>query len=146
LEIVMHLLIWIVGLIVLMLWSAAMWLGYSMINFALTLPWDQATMAMKNIQIPELLKPFIDPILLIFAGDSWTAWVESLGPLMQWLGSLLQGSASWLAGALPVIAWIVWGLGALLLITLMAGGSAALWFFRKRASTSTGSSGLAQQR
>jgi hypothetical protein len=128
----MHLLIWIIGLILLMLWSAAVWMGYSLTNFALTLPWDQATTAMKNIQIPELLKPLIDPILLLFAGGSWTAWVESLGPLMQWLGSLLQGSASWLTGALPVFAWIIWGLGALLLIALTAGGSVALRYFKKR--------------
>ena len=128
----MHLLIWIIGLIVLMLWSATVWMGYSLTNFALTLPWDQATTAMKDIQIPALLKPLIDPILLIFAGGSWTAWVESMGPLMQWLGSLLQGSASWLTGALPVFAWIIWGLGALLLIALTGGGSVALRYFRKR--------------
>lgn len=128
----MQWLIWIVGAFLLMLWSGAMWLGFSITHFALTLPWDQATQALGQLQIPELLKPFLDPILLIFVGGSWSAWVESFAPLMQWLGSLLQGSAGWLTSALPVLAWIIWALGALFLIALAAGGSAALWWFKKK--------------
>lgn len=132
----MHFLIWIIGLLLLMLWSGAVWLGYSVTHIALTLPWDQATQALSQLQIPELLKPFIDPFLLIFSADSWKTWAESFSPLMQWLSSFLKSSAGWLTGVLPAIAWIIWALGALCLIALSAGGSAALWFFKKRSASS----------
>ncbi len=137
----MHLLIWMIGLMLLMLWSTAIWMGYSISHFAMTLPWDQASTELKNMQIPELFKPLVEPILLIFADGSWDAWVDSLAPLTHWLSNLLQGSASWVASALPVIAWIIWGLGALLVIALAAGGSAALWYFRRRSRASGGSGG-----
>jgi hypothetical protein len=128
----MQWLIWIVSALMLMLWSGMVWLGYSMTNIALTLPWQQATAALGQLQIPELIKPFIDPILLIFAGGSWTVFAESFAPLMQWLGTLLQGSAGWLTAALPLLAWIIWALGALLLLGVAAVGSAAFWFTRKK--------------
>lgn len=128
----MQFLIWILAAFLLMLWSGAVWLGYTLSHLALTLPWDQATAALGQLQIPEILKPFVDPIVLIFADGSWTAWLQSFEPLMQWLGNLLKGSAGWLVAALPVITWVVWGMGALVLLALAAGGSAALWWWRKR--------------
>ncbi|MFM7331947.1 MAG: hypothetical protein ACKO1L_09855 [Brachymonas sp.] len=75
--------------------------------------------------------------MFIFADGSWKAMAQGFAPLMQWLGSLLQGSTGWLTAALPVMAWIVWALGALLLLALAAGGSAALWFFRKKQKTAS---------
>ncbi len=128
----MQALIWIIGLIVLMLWSATVWLGYSITHIALTLPWQQGVAALGQLQIPDLLKPFIDPILLIFADGSWKTWAEGFAPVMQWLGSLLQSSAGWLTAALPTLAWIIWGLGALLLIALVAGGSFAMSWWKKQ--------------
>ncbi len=128
----MHIAIWMTGLLLLALWSATMWLGYSLSHLALTLPWQQAAATAAQLQIPDLLKPFLDPIVLIFSGQSWANWVQGLAPLMQWLGNLLQGSAGWLVAALPVIAWIVWGLGALLVLALAAGGSAGVWWWRKQ--------------
>jgi hypothetical protein len=128
----MTLVIWIIAALLFMLWSFAVWLGYSITNFALTLPWDQASTALGQLQTPELLKPFIEPILLIFADGSWKSLAESFMPLMQWLANLLQGSAGWLTAALPVMAWIIWAMGALFLIALAAGGSAGLWWWRKQ--------------
>ncbi len=128
----MHIGIWIVSLLVLMLWSTAVWLGYSITNFALTMPWDQATAALGQLQIPDVLKPFIDPILLIFADGSLKTWAERFGPLMQWLGSLLQGSAGWLTAALPVMAWMIWGLGAALVIALAIAGTVGIVWWKKQ--------------
>jgi hypothetical protein len=134
----MHIAIWMIGLLLLTLWSATVWLGYSLSHLALTLPWQQAATSAAQLQIPEILKPFLDPIVLIFSGESWANWVQGLAPLMQWLGNLLQGSAGWLTAALPLVAWLIWGLGALLIVALAAAGSAGLWFWRRR-TTSSGS-------
>ena len=79
-----------------------------------------------------MLKPFIDPILLIFADGSLKTWAESFGPLMQWLGSLLQGSAGWLTAALPVMAWMIWGLGAALVIALAIAGTVGIVWWKKQ--------------
>jgi hypothetical protein len=122
----MHLLIWLTAILFLGFWSASVWLLYAGAQLALTMPWDQAIAAIRAIEVPAVLRPFLEP----FGAEAWIGMVEAFGPLMQWVSSLFQGSAGALAGALPVLAWLLWGIGALMLIGLAAAGSVAVWLVR----------------
>lgn len=124
----MQFLIWMVGILILCLWSATVWIAQAAVSLALTLPWNEVMAALKSMPLPEMLRPFLEPWL----GGAWSAWIEAFAPLMQWLGTFVQGSAGWLASALPVIAWLVWGLGSLVLIAILSAASAALWFSRRK--------------
>ncbi len=132
----MQFLIWFVGIFILALWSATVWLGHAATALLLTLPWDQALASLRQIEMPTLLRPFLEP----FLGGAWQAWVEALAPLLQWTGTLVQGSSAWLVSALPVLAWLIWGLGSLVLLALVAGVSVALWFARRKTASASGSS------
>ena len=134
----MQFLIWFVGIFVLALWSATVWLGHAAASLVLTLPFDQAIAGLRQIEMPVLLRPFLEP----FLGGAWSAWVDAIAPLLQWAGSLVQGSSAWLGSALPVIAWIVWGLGSLLLLALLIVASVAVWFIKRKGGSSSGGSGL----
>jgi hypothetical protein len=132
----MQFLIWFVGIFILALWSATVWLGHAATALVLTLPWDQALASLRQLEMPALLRPFLEP----FLGSAWQAWVEALAPLLQWTGSLVQGSSAWLVSALPVLAWLIWGMGSLLLLLLVAGASFALWFARRKTAGAGASS------
>lgn len=124
----MQILIWFLGIFILAMWSATVWLGHAAASLMLTLPWDQALSALKQIEMPALLRPFLEP----FLGGAWQAWVEALAPLLQWTGALVQGSSDWLTSALPVMAWVIWALGSLTLLAVMLATSVAVWFVRRK--------------
>jgi hypothetical protein len=124
----MQFLVWIMAVLLLALWSATVWLSHAALQLIVGMPWNEAWAAVQKIELPALLKPFIEPWL----GDAWIGMLQALAPLLQWLGSLLQGSSGLITGSLPVIAWLIWAVGALALLALAALGSGALWWMRKQ--------------
>jgi hypothetical protein len=124
----MQFLVWIVAVLLLALWSATVWLSHAAMQLVLTMPWNEAWQAVQEIELPAVLKPFMEPWL----GDAWIGLAQALAPLLQWLGSLLQGSSGVITSSLPVIAWIIWALGAFALLALAALGSAAVWWLRRQ--------------
>ena len=73
------------------------------------------------IRLPEAIAAWVPPEIV----QTVNALIESLGPVID---RLLQ-AAPVLADGLTVAAWVIWGLGSVLLVVLGAGmhGLIALW-------------------
>jgi hypothetical protein len=130
----MQLLIGFLGIVLLVLWSGAVWLGYAAISLVLTVPWDQALAALRQIEMPALLRPFLEP----FLGSAWSAWVGALAPLLQSSGQLIQGLSHWVVSALPFIAWGVWSLGGMALLAGLVAASVGIGFIKRQRLNATG--------
>jgi len=110
--------IWIVTLLLLGLWSLTAW------GLAQIVSTDGAWIAQIG---PWLTR-------LPFGG-----WLETWFP--DWLEQahaalgLLHGTLAWLGGAMPVLVWLTWGAGALLLV--LAGGGLSLLVALIRRNTPT---------
>ena len=120
----MVLAVWLVGLLLLALWSLTMWAAYAAWGVLAGLPWDQAAEQVRTMQLP--------PAVEIWFGGAWREWIDAAAPLIEWLVRLLQGSAGWLEGAVPVLIWIAWGVGALALLVLTGIAAGAVGWFRRR--------------
>ena len=118
--------VWTLGLLLVALWSAAMWavhLGWTMLA---ALPWSQAAEAIRDLQLPGWLE--------LWFGEAWRALVQALAPTLEWALRVLQGS-DWLHELVPIALWVVWGLGVLFLLTFTAlAGVVVDWFRRRRGS------------
>lgn len=130
----MQWLVWLLGVVLLALWSGTVWLGHAAASLVLTLPWDQAVAAVRQIEMPALLRPFLEP----FLGSAWSAWVDALAPLLQSTGQLIQGSSHWVVSALPLMAWAVWALGSLALLAGLVAASVGIWFIKRQRLNAAG--------
>jgi hypothetical protein len=133
-EFKMQWLVWLGGVVILALWSGTVWLGHAAASLVMTLPWDQAVAALRQIEMPALLRPFLEP----FLGGAWSAWVDALAPLLQATGQWIQGSSQWIVGALPVLAWLIWALGSLVLLAMLVAASAGIWFIKRQRLNAAG--------
>lgn len=116
--------VWAVGLLLLVLWSASMWVAYLGWTMLAALPWSQAAEAARSIQLP--------PLLELWLGDAWREWLGAMAPLLEWLMRTLQGSAGWLEGIVPVALIVLWGVGAIGLLAMTAVAAGALGWWRRR--------------
>lgn len=116
--------VWLVGLVLLALWSLTMWAAHAAWGVLSDLPWDQAAERVRSLQLP--------PALEVWLGSAWREWIDAMAPLIEWLVRLLQGSAGWLQEAVPVLIWGVWGLGSLALLVLTAVAAGAVGWVRRR--------------
>jgi hypothetical protein len=130
----MQLLIGFLGIVLLVLWSGAVWLGYAAVSLVLTVPWDEALAALRQIEMPALLRPFLEP----FLGSAWSAWVNALAPLLQSSGQLIQGLSHGVVSALPFIAWGVWALGSMALLAGLVAASVGIGFIKRQRLNATG--------
>ena len=115
-------LIWVLAALLLAMWTAASWAFGALLGWALQHAGKLGDLSVPGtaLPMPEWLAPWLP------AGT--TEWV---GPLLT---QAAQG-AIWLAGQAPLLVgwltpaiWILWGLGALVLLT---GAAAASWFVRR---------------
>ncbi|MCD2512044.1 hypothetical protein [Comamonas endophytica] len=58
------------------------------------------------------------------------ALLQSFGPWVEWALSAVPA----LAGGVTVLAWVIWGLGALALLALAVGAHVLIALFRRRSS------------
>jgi hypothetical protein len=118
--------VWLLGLLALGLWSLTMWAAWLGWSYLATLPWSQATEAARASELP--------PWLEIWLGGAWREWLEAAAPMVEWVMRMLEGSAGWLQGLLPVLFWGLWAIGALgiLVATALAAGAIGWWRRRSR--------------
>ncbi len=129
---------WSLVALLMAFWSLAAWVMHGLavwlVSQAGAVP-DIA--AMQSLQWPAWLALWVPQELLAL----FSALAASLGPMLH---GLLQAMPS-LAGLLTVVAWGVWGLGALLLLALGGAGHAAIWMWQRRGGTGTPPNGPALQ-
>jgi hypothetical protein len=116
--------IWAMGIFMLALWSGLIWAAHGLWALMATVSWGDAVQRIKDIPLPEVLAPWFGP--------AWREWIDAVAPVAQWLGSLVQGSGELLAGWVPVLLWVVWGLGTASLVAAMAAGTGGVWWWRRR--------------
>ncbi len=109
---------WLVSLSLLAVWSLLCWGVHAFTVWAMSSAGALAAGAAGAASVPAILLPawlqgWIPPELL----RSLEGWITAAGPLLQ---AALE-SVPALAGAVTVLAWGIWGLGAVVLIALAVG-------------------------
>lgn len=106
---------WIVVIALLSLWSLAAWALYAVAAWAISNAGalTGAASDFGAIAIPDWLASWLPPEIALWA-------VKLAAGLAPWVDGLLQ-TAPTLAGGLTLVAWIVWGIGSLMLMFLGAG-------------------------
>jgi hypothetical protein len=111
--------IWLIALILLLFWSAFAWMSHALLGMISSLPWEQVLGQLKGISLPE---PF---------GAWWAIMVDLLAPVLQFSVPILQGLLSFAGGALPVIVFVLWLIGAVILLLLAIAATLGAAFWRK---------------
>ena len=122
-----HLIIWLLVLTLLSLWTLCAWLAHSLLGWS---GWEAAAGQDINTVWATLVSQL--GALAPWLGGEWLAPTQNLllgmgGWLQPWIRQI-PGLLQWL---IPVV-WVVWGLGALLLLVLGAGSSLSWRWFKKR--------------
>lgn len=117
----MHLLVWILTLLALGLWSL--------------LAWGTHVVLTLDPAVVGNLKPLVEQIPY---GALIDQWVPGWQALLTATIDLTQSMLGWLGGAAGVIVWIVWGLGALLVVGGGVVGSVIVALVRKGARAAGG--------
>ncbi len=115
--------IWLLALILLLFWSAFAWMTHALLGMLSGLPWEQVLSKLKSLSPPEPL------------GQWWSMMVDLLAPVLQVSVPLLQGLLSFAGSALPVIVFVIWLLGAfVLLLIAIAATVGGVWWRKNRNS------------
>lgn len=117
---------WFIVFSLLALWSLASWalhaIGVWTVSSAGAL--SGAASGVGAIGLPEWLAPWVPQALL----QPLTALLSGLEPVVS---SLVQALPA-LAGGVTVVSWVVWGIGAALLLLLGAGLHLLIALWRRR--------------
>lgn len=111
---------WALVLLLLALWSGLVMAAQAVLSAALT---QAGALGAGDWALPEALTAWLP----VPVAEWLAATVETFTPQLQWVAGLLPA----LAGATTVLAWVVWGVGALLLLLLGAAGHVAVALWRK---------------
>lgn len=96
---------WVLVLLLLAMWSGLVWSGEALLAAALS---HAGNLGSGDWSLPEALTAWLPvPVAEWLAGT-----LETLTPQLQ----ALVGTLPWLSGGVTVLAWVVWGLGALCLL------------------------------
>ncbi|MES2612343.1 MAG: hypothetical protein V4679_18970 [Pseudomonadota bacterium] len=107
---------WFLALALLALWSVACWSAHTVMLWAVS---GAGTLAgsgpavVDQVALPDWLAIWLPPAL----AQEFGSMVASIGPVIQ--GALEAVPA--LSGAISLLAWAVWGVGALVLLALAVG-------------------------
>lgn len=116
---------WVFVLLLLALWSGFIWAAQSLLAALLS---EAGRLGAGGWRLPEALTDWL-PVPVA----EWLAvTVETLTPQLQWLAEMLPS----LSGGVTVLAWVAWGLGALVLLAvgLAIHVGVALWRKSSRSS------------
>lgn len=117
---------WFLSFALLALWSLTCWGLYAVTVWAVAGAGALAggSAAMGAALWPDWVNVWIPPQLL---GDV-QAMIASIGPMVQ---AALE-TLPFLSGAVAVLAWAIWGLGALTLLALAIGAHVLIALFKRR--------------
>ena len=129
---------WLLVFSLLAIWSLAAWAMHAIAVWgishagALTGAAPDAASRAGALLMPEWLAPWVPPQV----AEAMASVVSGLAPAVE---SLLQAAPA-LAGGLTVGAWVVWGVGSLLLLMLGAGLHLLIALWRRRGGGRSGPS------
>lgn len=129
----MSALLWAVAALLATGWSLLVWAAVSLTGWVLgAVPAGSTTGLADAVRqltlppVPEVLAPWFDT-------GWWTAMQTLIADMLAWLGPWLPSAAT-LMGWLTPLAWIVWGLG---LLTLLSLTGLTHWLLRRFGSRPT---------
>ena len=135
----LYALAWFLSFTLLGLWSLACWGLHAFTVWAMASAGALAggTAAASAALLPAWLGAWIPPEL----AAEFQALIASLGPMVQ---AALE-TVPMLAGAVTVLAWAIWGLGALTLLALTIAAHVLIAMFKRRSrpADSTGATAAA---
>ena len=129
---------WLMVFSLLALWSLAAWAMHAVAVWgisdagALTGAASDTASSAGVLLLPEWLAPWVPQQV----AEAIASVVSGLAPAVE---SLLQAAPA-LAGGLTVVAWVVWGIGSLLLLMLGAGLHLLIALWRRRDGGGSGPS------
>ena len=125
---------WFVVVALLALWSLAAWALNAVAVWTVSNAGalSGAASSAGTIRLPDWLAPWVPPEI----AQAVSQMLAGLGPVVE---SLLQ-AAPVLAGGVTVAAWVIWGIGSVLLVLLGAGLHLLIALLRRRSSGGSGPS------
>jgi len=119
---------WFLSFTLLALWSLACWGLHAVTVWAVSSAGalSAGTSAMHAVLLPEWMRGWIPPQL---AGE-FEAMIASVGPMVQ---ATLDAVPA-LSGAVSVLAWAIWGLGAVVLLALAIGAHVLIALWKRRSA------------
>lgn len=111
---------WVLVLLLLAGWSALVWSGQAMLVVMLS---HAGSLGAGDWSLPESLTAWLPPGVA-----QWL--IGTLGDLTPQLQSL-AGALPWLSGGVTVLAWVVWALGAVLLLGVGVAVHVAIVLWRR---------------
>jgi hypothetical protein len=96
---------WVGVLLLLALWSGLVWSGAAVLTAMLS---HAGAMGAGDWGLP----PALTDALPVWAAEWLVGTLENFTPQLQWLAGALPGLSGWV----NVLAWLVWGVGAVLLL------------------------------
>ena len=117
---------WFLSLALLALWSVACWGLHALTVWAVASAGALAggTAAMGTVLVPAWLGAWIPPEL----ASEFQSLIASLAPMVQ---AALE-TVPFLSGAVSVLAWVIWGLGAVMLLALAVGAHVLIAVLKRR--------------
>lgn len=117
---------WFVVFGLLGLWSLAVWAMHALAVWSVSSAGalTGVTSGMEGLRLPEGMASWVPPEI----AQVMTSLLAGFAPMME---SLLQAAPA-LAGGLTVAAWVIWGLGGVLLLVLGAGLHLIIAMWRRR--------------
>lgn len=130
-----YVLSWLAVVALLALWSLAAWALHAVAVWAVSNAGalSGAASGVGGMTLPAWLSPWVPPELVL----AMSQVITGLGPVID---SLLQAVPA-LAGGLTVAAWVVWGIGSMLLLLLGAGLHLLIAMWRRRGGGGVGPNG-----
>ncbi|MFG6456615.1 hypothetical protein [Roseateles sp. BYS96W] len=122
-------LLWSIVGVLLVMWSGVLWLGHALLAVLLG---GAGQLPVKELALPEAWTSWLPQAV----SESMTQALEAAQPVLQ----AVAGQLPALAGGIAVLAWVVWALGAVVLLLTGAAAHAGLrhWQRSQRPSAPRG--------
>ncbi len=123
---------WFFIFILLALWSLAAWTLHAVAVWTVSNAGSLtgAASGASSVAVPDWLTPWMPPEVAQWAS-------QLMAGVAPFIDSLLQAAPT-LAGGLTVTAWVIWGLGSVLLVLLGAGLHLLTALWRRRGGSESG--------